>query len=103
MNRISRSIDELRPLIETLPKNKVESLNDSTTINFEEHFKFQELQSHAHAMDILKTDEATVIFRALGPVYGAENNGGWAKDTDLATKVVVIKIMEELLRKRISS
>jgi len=101
MNRVTRSIDELRPVIEALPADKISSLNETSSINFEEHFKFQELQSYAHAMDILKTDEATIIFRALSPVYG-EGNGGWASDTDLATKVVIIKIMEELLRKKMA-
>jgi len=62
-----------------------------------EHFAFQEAQARAHASGRLTTDEAQIIYMALGATGSA---GGWAKGTDLATKVIVTEVIAELLARR---
>jgi hypothetical protein len=67
-------------------------------VEFDEHFAFQQAQARAHVEQRLTTDEAQVVYVALGEV-GSQSNGGWAAGTDTATKVAVTLAMGELLRK----
>ena len=66
----------------------------------DDHFRFQTMQAEAHAMGVLATDAAQVVYVALGEV-GSASNGGWAARTDTATKVVVTQLMSELLAQKL--
>lgn len=75
---------------------KLDNLEESTLdITFTEHFQMQEWQAHAHASGILSTDEAQVIYRALGASW-TESNGGWHKSTDKALKTTITLTMEQI-------
>jgi hypothetical protein len=65
-------------------------------VSAEEHFRFQQAQAQAHAGGYLSTDEAMIVYAALGE-YGSSRNGGWAAGTDLATKVAVTLMMPSLV------
>ena len=67
-------------------------------INHFERVAYQNAQARSHAMGKLTTDEAMVVYRAIGEV-GSSKNGGWSKGTDYALKVTVTKLMGELLLK----
>lgn len=96
MNRVTEHIEKLRPRVEALTEEQRTGLDGSLAVAFDEHFAYQQAQAHAHAMGKLSPDEAQVIYVALGEVASA-TNGGWAANTDLATKVTVTKIVGELL------
>jgi len=65
-------------------------------VTFGEHFAYQNAQARAHVSGKLSTDEAQIIYIALGEV-GSQDNGGWASGTDLATKVVVTLTIGQLI------
>jgi hypothetical protein len=99
-NRITTKISEVAAII--AEKGGAEALADldaTLAVTFEEHFAFQNAQARAHVTGLLTTDEAQVVYVALGEV-GDPGNGGWAAGTDLATKVVVTQLMGELLARR---
>ena len=56
----------------------------------------QNTQAWAHASGIISIEDANIIYRSLGEAWSPAN-GGWARGTDLATKVMVQKITGELL------
>lgn len=97
MNRLTAHIDSLRPRIDALTPEARAKLNADMDVEAFEHFAYQEQQARAHVSGKLTADEAMVVYRALGEV-GSSANGGWAADTDLATKVSVTLLMGELVR-----
>lgn len=101
MNRIESAIEEMRNRLMGLPQDKIDSLEETSTLEFDEHFQFQNEQARAHAMGIISTDEAQIIYRSLGESMST-TNGGWQMSADLATKIVIIKIMSELLGRRVA-
>lgn len=98
-NRVSRAIDNLRAKTPTIDADALAKLDSAMAIDSGEHFAFQEAQAHAHASGVLTTDEALIVYNALGEV-GSDANGGWAAGTDLETKVVVTKLVGDLLARR---
>lgn len=77
-----------------------------------EHAAYQTAQVRAHARGVLSTAEALTVYRALGDYPSSEgdsdrfdapmpdpSNGGWAAETDLATKVTVTTLMGSLIGK----
>lgn len=66
--------------------------------SFDEHYRYQNLQSQAFAMGKLSFPEAQRIYAALGEVPAAD---GWAEGTDLATKLIVTEVLGELVAARI--
>lgn len=95
--RLSRMIQTTREKCDALDPIKASELEDNLDITFEEHFKFQQLQSQFHAAGKLSPEAAMIVYQSLGEACSG-NNGGWRKDTDLATKVIVTQLMGELLR-----
>jgi hypothetical protein len=95
-NRIANSIAALQPRIEALDSETRKRLDSGTAIEFDEHFAYQNAQAAAHAQGKLTADEAMIVYRALGAVR-SDSNGGWSARTDLATKVIVTKLISELL------
>lgn len=61
-----------------------------------EHYAYQEAQARAHATGRLSTDEAQIIYAALGEVMSA-TNGGWQPHVDTALKVTITTLMGELV------
>lgn len=101
-NRLTVAIEKVQAQIDAkLDETSAKALGDTLAVTFDEHFRFQELQAQAHVMQNLSTDEAQVVYIALGEV-GSPSNGGWAADTSLATKVVVTQLMGELLAKKLA-
>jgi hypothetical protein len=101
-NRLSKAIETVQGQIdERLDEAGAKALGDTLAVTFEEHFQYQQLQARAHVMGNLTTDEAQIVYVALGEV-GSPENGGWAAETTLATKVVVTQLMGELLEKRLA-
>lgn len=60
-------------------------------LSLEEFVAFQNIKSRAQVLGKINLDEAMTIYAALG------EGGNWAADTDLATKLIVTQIMEELI------
>lgn len=95
-NRLTRAIDDIRGRCDALTADGRESLDREMDVTFEEHFAYQDAQARAHLNGRLTTDEASIIYCALGEV-GDPGNGGWAARTDLATKVAVTLVIGEVL------
>ena len=79
---------------------KRDSFERSMDVAFDEHFAYQQTQAECHAMGLIDTEVAQVIYRSLGEVPGDD---GWASGTDLATKVTVTMLMGELLTAKIKA
>ncbi len=99
-NRVSLAIDRVRPRVAALDDAKRIKLDADMAVDFSEHFAYQQEQARAHAEGLLTPDEAQIIYIALGE-NGDSENGGWATDTDAATKVIITKVIGELLSARI--
>jgi hypothetical protein len=95
-NRLTATVDTVRAKMADLSAEDQENLDREMAVDFSEHFAYQETQARAHAEGVLSTDEAQVVYVALGEV-GSPANGGWASGTDTATKVAVTLLMGELL------
>ena len=91
-NRIAMAIGKLQN------HPKLGELDGQMDITFREHFGYQNAQASAHASGRLSLEEAHLIYRALGEAHNT-GNGGWAAGVDLATKVVVTRVMGELILK----
>jgi hypothetical protein len=98
-NRIVRAIRAAQDRIDATPADKVRSLEQKLTLDFGEFCEYQRIQSEAAAAGVLSTDEAMVIYTALG---GEHYAGGWPKETLLAARVIVVQTIGELLKRRIS-
>lgn len=96
MNRIATAVENVRAKLAALDADKVAALDANMAVEFDEHFAFQNAQARAHLTGKLTTDEAQIVYVALGEV-GSPSNGGWAAETDTATKVAVTLVMGELL------
>lgn len=93
---LSRHLPLIRERIATLSDEEREEFEAEMAVTPAEHFAFQNAQARAHAAGRIPTETAQLIYAALGEV-GSTKNGGWASDTDLATKVVVMMAMPSLL------
>ena len=99
--KLSRMIASSREKIEAADPEKMKELDSTLAVDFEEHFKFQELQAFFHVSGVLTPEAAQIVYNSLGEV-GSSENGGWAVNTDLATKVIVTQLMGELLKMKIA-
>lgn len=100
MNRVAHSIGLVRDQFATLPADKVASVDAQLALDSGEHFEYQQIQSRAHVSGKLSTEEALVIYAALGE-NGSSKNGGWAASTDTATKYAVTLTIQALLKQRL--
>jgi len=96
MNRITAAIESVLPRVEALDAETFAKLDAGMAVTFEDHFAYQTAQSHAHAAGKITADEAQIIYMALGEQLST-GNGGWTPTTGLATKVIVTKIVSELI------
>jgi hypothetical protein len=96
-NRLSIAIAATRKRIaERLDTAGVARLDSGMAVTWADHAAYQNAQARAHVLGTLTTEEALVIYAALGEI-GDPANGGWAGRTDLATKVVVTQVIGELI------
>lgn len=104
-NRVAAKVAEVRDALArgqrldgrgSIDPADLPGLEATLAVTFQEHFAYQNAQARAHATGVLTTEEAQVVYVALGEV-GDPANGGWAADTDLATKVVVTNLMGQLI------
>lgn len=98
---LANAIKVARATLAELPPDNVEKVDANLAVDSGEHFEYQQLQSTAHAAGVLPTDDAQLVYFALGEV-GSEKNGGWAAGTDTATKYVVTRVIEEILTQRLA-
>lgn len=76
-------------------------LDRKLSLTFSEFTAFQNAQARAHAAGVLTTEEAHTVYRLLGgEVYRRNGNGGWPKGVTLVQKLVVTKLMAELMARR---
>ena len=101
-DRIDQLIDsgvdlQGKPIAATL-----ERLDESFALGAADHAAFQGQQVKANATGRLNTDEALLIYHALGE-WADESNGGWQAGVGIAAKVVITQIMQELLSEAIAA
>lgn len=94
-NRVSKAVARIQAKLDKLDPEKLAELEKGNNITFDEHFYYQTVQSRAHAAGRISVVEASILYQALGVIRN-DSNGGWAKDTDLATKLAVTLVVGEL-------
>ena len=94
--KLTRMIGTVRDKIDALDVAERTKLDDAMAVEFDEHYEYQQLQARFHVTGMLTPEAAQIVYNALGET-GSVNNGGWATNTDTATKVVVTQLMSELL------
>ena len=106
-NRIADAIGRQQERIDALVESGVdlqgkpiaatlERLDADMALSASEHAAYQNQQTRAAAAGRLNTDEALLIYHALGE-WADEANGGWQAGVGLAEKVVITQIIGELL------
>ena len=96
MNRVEKFVCVIKEKMLTVPQEKLDALDKELSIDFQEHFAFQNAQYRAFASGKITCDEASAIYRALGEV-GSPSNGGWSKGTPLEMKVTVTQFVSEII------
>ena len=99
-NRVATMIDRMRPRVAALDVEAAKKLDEDMAVDFSDHFAYQEAQARAHVEGLLSPEEATIVYSSLGEIMSDEN-GGWTKGTDTATKVTVTKLIGELISARV--
>ena len=95
--RLSNMIATAREKVGKLSVSELADLDNGMAVEFDEHYEYQQLQARFHATGMLTPEAAQIVYIALGEC-GSVNNGGWATNTDTATKVIVTQLMHELLQ-----
>lgn len=98
-NRVALVADRVRQQLDTgrnfdgqpVDPERLEQLEEGLALTLVEYVAWQDLKSRAHLDGRLSLDEAQTIYAALGD--GWSSNGGWARGTDLATKIAVTEII----------
>ena len=80
----------------------LERLDESFALSAADHAAFQGQQVKANATGRINTDEALLIYHALGE-WADESNGGWQAGVGIAAKVVITQLMQELLSEAIAA
>ncbi len=66
VNRISSAIERIEAKLKNLDKAKLATLEATNkTLDASEHFGYQEAQARAHAMGILTTVEAQILYQTI--------------------------------------
>jgi hypothetical protein len=102
MNRVQHSIDVVRSHFAELDADKLASIDSKLALDFGEHFDYQEVQALAHASGKLTTEEALIVYAALGEV-GSPSNGGWSSGVETATKYAITLTIEGLVKARVEA
>lgn len=94
--RTDRVLDAINIARINLPAGTLDRLDDGLAIDFHEHSAWHMAKSLAHSHGHISLDEAHTIYRALGDSWNP-TNGGWARHTDTAAKVVITRVIGQLL------
>ncbi len=97
-NRIAATIAAYKGLCdkkraESGGQEALDKLN--TDMDFEEHFRFQELKSHAYMHGLITLDEANLLYRELGGAVSVFNSKA------VHVKVALTNFFHELLELKI--
>jgi hypothetical protein len=74
-------------------------LDQTCAIAAGDHEAHRDVIEWAEGTGLLHEENARAMSKALGETWTA-HNGGWARDTDLAMKLVVLNLVPDLLRRR---
>jgi hypothetical protein len=96
-NRLKEMISAVEPELKNVDKTKRARLKAAFALDASEVIGWQNAQAEAHAGGTLSTDEAQLIYTAIGPT--GEN---WTKQT-LATQLIVTQVMQTLLGNQIAA
>lgn len=97
-NRVKDMIERYQAKIDKVDTDKLEKLNKDLATSWKDLVEYQSLQASAHAAGKITTEEAKVVYEALGGENPTEEK--WNK-LPLATKVTITQLMNELLEWRI--
>jgi len=89
--RVATAIGEIRanPGLGNLPE-------EAMALTLAEHAVYQDKQAAVFSSGVLTSGEAQLVYRSLGEHFNPDN-GGWANGADKATKVVITKVVAELM------
>ena len=96
-NRLTAMICDVAPKLKNVDKTKRARLEAALALSAGEIIGWQNAQAEAHASGTLSTDEAQLIYAAIGPT--GEN---WPRQT-LATQLIVTQVMKTLLGNQIAA
>lgn len=96
-NRITKALDDIRSRCDALPAEDLANLDRDMRLEFVEHFAYQNAQAAAHAAGRISTDEAQLIYAALGEGFN-ESNGGWRAGISTAEKVTINLAIGDILK-----
>lgn len=102
MNRIQASILATRAKVDALngvgkDGTPLSAVDAKMALTLEEFTYFHNIQAMGYATGKLSQEEANTIYRLLGGESYHKSNGGWAPEADLAAKMVVTRVIAELI------
>lgn len=96
--RMERARGSAESLIARISPGRRHLLNDGFALSVAEHEHLRTVVSRGRDDEVVTSCAAGEIADALGDSYN-EQNGGWADDADLVTKVAVTSVVVEMLGK----
>lgn len=97
---VDRAIASFGPRIEALDAKARKDLEDGMAIDDRDRFEYQQTQSAMFAAGRIDAATAQYLYMKIGE-SGSASNGGWPEGTTLVDKVVVTKLVAELVEMRI--
>ena len=95
--RITAWIKTVESTLEKVDKAKQDTLSEALRLDLSEVVGWQTAQAEAHAGGTLSTEDAQVIYHAIGPT-----GANWQRQT-LATRLVITQVMQTLLGSQITA
>jgi|TARA_R100000306_G_scaffold20515_2_gene24373 hypothetical protein len=95
--RITAWIKTVESTLKKVDKAKQATLSEALRLDLSEVVGWQTAQAEAHAGGTLSTEDAQVIYHAIGPT-----GANWQRQT-LATRLVITQVMQTLLGSQITA
>jgi hypothetical protein len=95
--RITAWIKTVESTLKKVDKAKQATLSEALRLDLSEVVGWQTAQAEAHAGGTLSTEDAQVIYHAIGPT-----GANWQRQT-LATQLVITQVMQTLLGSQITA
>ena len=95
--RITAWIKTVESTLKKVDKAKQATLSEALRLDLSEGGGWQPAQAEAHAGGTLSTEDAQVIYHAIGPT-----GANWQRQT-LATRLVITQVMQTLLGSQITA
>ena len=95
--RITAWIKTVESTLKKVDKAKQDTLSEALRLDLSEVVGWQTAQAEAHAGGTLSTEDAQVIYHAIGPT-----GANWQRQT-LATRLVITQVMQTLLGSQITA